>query len=343
MKETFEQKLKNAARGIHMTHAEKSAMRARIFSTPSPSPYFFYSFQFTRILVPALVLVLVFGAGTVRAAQGALPGDLLYVVKITVNEGTEEVLAFSPVAKAGVSIALAARRIEEAEALAVQGRLTADLSATLEERFATHADRADLLADELEENDPESAAEVRAKLRSSLSAHGAILARLGSDSDDSEVREHSDTLATRVLAHASRKGASARGKVEVSQAVSLAVTAEVASTTLFPDFVGQKITARFEKKVREVLEDVREEFEESEAFLATSTTARVEAEIATVEELLAAGNAAGAFEAAIQLEAFIKAERKFNKHLIESLLRPLDDDEGHKDDNGKPPRIEIRL
>lgn len=365
MKETFEQKLKKAAQGIRMSKAEKNAMRLYVLRAiqKTPSPYFFYSFQFfmSRAVATTLVLALLVGGGTVYAAEGTLPGDVLYVVKISINETAEEMLAFSPAAKASVSVEFASRRIEEAEALAVQGKLTADLSATLEERFAAHAERADLLASELEEDDPESAAEVRAQLRSSLSAHGAILAQLGDDSDDKEVRKHSAALATRVLAHASTKGPSVRGKVEISQAVSLAITREVASTTLFPDFVVQRVAARFEKKANEALKDVQEKFEESKVFLTASTTARVEIQIAVVEALLKAGDAAGAFEAALQLKAFIKAERKFNRHLIEPLLRSLNDDdsndgendgendgaEDHEDDGddngGNSPRIEIHL
>lgn len=356
MKETFEQKLKKAAQGIRMSKAEKRTMRLHVLRAiqKTPSPYFFYSFQFimSRAVAATLVLALFVGGGTVYAAERALPGDMLYIVKIAINEQAEEALAFTPVAKASVSAELASRRIEEAEALAVQGKLTADLSAKLEERFAAHAERADELALELEGDDPESAAEVRAQLRASLFAHSAILARLGGDSADREVREHSTMLAARVLAHAGSKGSSARGKKEVSQAVPLAVTGETASTTLFPDFVAQRVAARFEEKANEALKDVQKEFEESRTFLTASTTTQVEREILAAQALLEVGDAAGAFDAALQLKAFIKAERKFNRHLIEPLLRTLDDDDADNDNrknndddsNGKnSPRIEIHL
>ncbi len=105
--------LKHEAKKIGLTPAEKQAMRLAIFPAPAASPYFHFNFQFiqTRILAPLAVVFLI-GGGTAAAAEGALPGDALYAVKIYVNEEVVQALAQSPVAKAEVHASLAERRVE---------------------------------------------------------------------------------------------------------------------------------------------------------------------------------------------------------------------------------------
>ena len=100
----------------------------------------FFSFQITSFArwhpaALALVLVLTVGVGTSYAAEGALPGDALYPVKINLNEPVLGALATSNQAKADWNAARAVRRLEEAESLAAEGRLTADVQSDLETQF----------------------------------------------------------------------------------------------------------------------------------------------------------------------------------------------------------------
>src|SRR5438552_3912642 len=60
-------------------------------------------------------LIMLASAGTALGAQNALPGDVLYPVKLHVNEKLETALASSPEAKALVSADLAERRLSEAD------------------------------------------------------------------------------------------------------------------------------------------------------------------------------------------------------------------------------------
>ena len=141
--------IRNEAEKIRLRSAEKSAMRASIFGTPTPvvlhrSSYVFLS---PRYLVPLFVVLVVFiGGGTTSAAQGALPGDLLYPVKVSINETVEVALAPTPAAKAEVQVRLAERRVEEAQKLSLQGRLNKKTAKILSDDFDEHAARAVALA-----------------------------------------------------------------------------------------------------------------------------------------------------------------------------------------------------
>ena len=78
-------------------------------------------------------------SGSVSAfAQGALPGDLLYGVKTNVNEKLQVTLAFTPQAKASIEATLASKRLEEAEKLALEGKLNPTLEQSTNKAFNTH-------------------------------------------------------------------------------------------------------------------------------------------------------------------------------------------------------------
>lgn len=142
----FLNNIKQEASHIRMSVAEKSAMKAAIFGTPSPapahpSPYVFASlFSYNmRMSLAGLLLFMLAGSGTVSAAQGALPGDILYPIKLAVNEKVEVALAPNASAKVEVQVRLAGRRVAEAQTLAAQGRLDEKTANLLTDDFNEHA------------------------------------------------------------------------------------------------------------------------------------------------------------------------------------------------------------
>jgi hypothetical protein len=84
----------------------------------------------------ALLLLITSGGGAAYAAEGSLPGDLLYPVKVDVTEPV--VTALTPRGKAQITwrLAIARRRLAEAHALAVAGRLASSTEAALVGRAA---------------------------------------------------------------------------------------------------------------------------------------------------------------------------------------------------------------
>jgi hypothetical protein len=357
--------IKNEALNIRLTDAEKSAMKARIFGVPSPatvtpsqSPYFFFSYQFvhSRILVPMAVFVVVFVSGsTAAAAQGALPGDVLYPVKVSINETVEVALAgTSLVAKAEVSAKLAERRVEEAEALAARGELTEETGHALAANFEAHAEATEELASQVEASDPAAATQIRTKLDSSLSAHSAILATLSGT--DAEENKGADVVAAKVIARADTAGVAtfnarlskgeAAGTMMAMTMVAQDMATGSASTTgevsLEGDMIDERevdhdearAAAQLQERAANALQEARKSFDAQKKKLATSTTAQVEAEFSLIDTEMSAGSAAlgansyaeaqmhftEALKKSIRLYTLLKAQEKLERNIITPVL-----------------------
>jgi len=142
----FLKHLEKDAAHVRLSEAEKGVFRARLeeamgvsVQTRIPaSPYYRWFFA-PRSFAFALVLVVLAGGGTAYAAEGSLPGDALYLVKIHINEKVETALALSTQAKVAVNTKLAQRRIAEVETLATRGTLDATTTAQAEANFDYHA------------------------------------------------------------------------------------------------------------------------------------------------------------------------------------------------------------
>lgn len=320
--------LKTESAKLRLTPGEKTAMKARIFGMPSPaaatpkeSPYFIFSFQFmqARVLAPLAVFLVVFAGGsTAAAAQGALPGDVLYPIKISVNEAIKVALATTPVARAEVSAELAVRRVEEAEVLASRGELTQETGEKLAANFEAHAEDANVLAREVEEQDPAAAESLRTKLDSSLSAHGEILAMLtmgGADANQEATGVVAAKVLSRTIASAlparspaalrSSKAAPAPASVE-NQATTMVMSLNIASDAATSSEATGTVTVSLEDDMIEDVPDpaqeteaaqlrvraiaqvaaARERFEDGKAKLAAGTITQVSGEFAAIEQLM---------------------------------------------------------
>lgn len=360
--------LQNEANKLRMTPAERATMKALIFGVPSPatvapaqSPYFIFSYQFlhTRVLAGALAVVLVFGgAGTTAAAQGALPGDWLYPVKVSVNEAVEVALATTPKARAEVSAKLAERRVEEAEALAARGELNAEVGSKLAADFEEHADTAHKSAEAVAVEDPAAAETLRTKLSSSLAAHGAILATL-TVGGGSENQQGAEMVAAKVIARADTGATANMRSAKVApqamtmslmvaeDATSTGTTTDEASTTvsLEGDMIESTSTsagvaADYEKaqalaeRTQLALESTRERFEDLKGEYMDVVVAKVSGELVEIENVmeeasttLADGDAAFAAELytealqrATKLEVLLKVEAKLKRNIITPIL-----------------------
>lgn len=124
-----------------------------------------------------LLLALLAGAtGTAVAAEGALPGDPLYGVKVRINEEVRSTFALSMENKAHWESVRAERRLEEMEKLSLRGDLREDVKEKLQERFEKHSERARERINRLQEDGKEKAAAKAALgLEASLAAHGRVL------------------------------------------------------------------------------------------------------------------------------------------------------------------------
>lgn len=134
---------------LRLTAEEKQAMRSRLLAAlgePVASPY--QRFFAPRAFAYAFMSLLVVGSSTVYAAQGSLPGTLLYPIKVGVTERMESALAVTPEAQFAVNVKLAERRIKEVETLAAQGTLDEKATREAEENFDRHSEKIEKAARE---------------------------------------------------------------------------------------------------------------------------------------------------------------------------------------------------
>src|SRR3989344_949142 len=147
MDKRFKEIIKKA-NSVTLSKAERSVGRERLlaFMRGSEAATVLTSKNWAaRFLTPAMVsLVAVFiaGGGVSLASENSLPGDLLYPVKVYVNEEVRAAFSASAESKAGWEARRAERRLEEAERLAVQGKLDEPTEASVEAAFQKHAKRA---------------------------------------------------------------------------------------------------------------------------------------------------------------------------------------------------------
>jgi len=144
-----------------------------------------------------LAIIAAFSGGTVFAAQGALPGDVLYPIKVNVNEEIRGAFTVNAEAKVAWETTLAERRSHEAAALETEGALDADIAADLSARLATHIDKAESLMAELEaKGNLEAAANAQSRLEALLSVQQRIFQSLEDDATADTDDDTTDDSAT---------------------------------------------------------------------------------------------------------------------------------------------------
>lgn len=111
-----------------------------------------------------LGLVAVFGVGV--AANTALPGDVLYPVKVNVNEELRSSAMISTEAQAKWDAERVRRRVQEMVTLSAEGKLDAEAKAEAEAEYEKCARHAKERAAELRaEGDTEAALEIETELQ----------------------------------------------------------------------------------------------------------------------------------------------------------------------------------
>ncbi len=161
-----------------------------------------------------LIITGLVGGGASVAAETSLPGDLLYSIKVGINEKVGEALASSAEAKAEFNTKLAARRMQETASLSVKGTIDSDTLSRLESSFEDHADRvAARIAELNSEGKLDAALEANSDFQSSLNAHEDILVRLAAKEEDESDKEALLKLAARAKSEVNAS-ASIHSKIE---------------------------------------------------------------------------------------------------------------------------------
>jgi hypothetical protein len=265
----------------------------------------------------ALMLSLLLGTGSVSyAAEDALPGDILYSVKVRVNEEVQGVLAVSDEEKVSWAKERAERRVSEASELASQGRLDAEKKETVAHLLEEHTQEAVETIRTLEEKDPVLGTELSDDLASSLKEHGDTLARIVVNDNTQEDVSSRMLIQTvqQAVADAKDVKAEAEAKLDLPEE---GATSTPADTTLVGAYVpdDEKLTSpdirvravfRMQKSTHDLLAETKEVLShldaETPAYVkASEEYADIEASVAQADASLQAnllGNSYRAFSEA---------------------------------------------
>ena len=230
--------------------------------------------------MPALIVALLvtLSGGTAAAASGSLPGDALYPIKVNFTEKVASAFHVSDEAKANWKLELADRRLVEAEKLAVEGKLDAELVADIEARFKAHEDRMRSLIDKLEaEGNIEAVARLRSNLEATLTAHAEIMARLNSKLANGEELVKSEVVAGLLKTVHDRKDANVKIRAENESAVKAEFKIEPAVNA--------------QKMAQHKISEVKNFIDRAQAKFGSEAVAEANVRIAAADALMVEGNA----------------------------------------------------
>lgn len=160
---------------ITLDPAEKNAMLERILNAPIPYPIPFYRKSISY--VATALIVSISSGGIAYAAEGSVPGDLLYPVKINVTEPIRDVIAITPKAKADWELEKTSRRLHEATVLATKDKLDQEKREDMEDRLEKQVVKAGI------------SDETKHEVKERLNASAKVLKEIRENKKDGEKNE----------------------------------------------------------------------------------------------------------------------------------------------------------
>lgn len=166
-----------AVKQIRMTEAERAVMRAHLSplsaaEAPRRSPYFSrLSFPHVLKVASLVVLFLVLGvSGLSYASASALPGELLYNIKIHFKEPIEEKLAFSPEKRIALREQRINARFSEVETLIKEKKITPADKTQADTNIEQTKQEISADLEEINKADPQAATDAKTDLDASIQA-----------------------------------------------------------------------------------------------------------------------------------------------------------------------------
>jgi len=193
----FSEQFKKKSEAIHLKASERNALRERVVSymeyhplpkdiraqktVAAPSEVIisepFKTIRFNPFYVRsfASAFAVFFIMSVPFIAERAVPGDVLYPVKVQFNEELRSSLSLSPYAKVAWETQRLERRISEARLLALEGKLTEETELKVAAAVKTHTDTAQRKIAELRKSDSDEAAIAEIALASALAVQTEML------------------------------------------------------------------------------------------------------------------------------------------------------------------------
>jgi hypothetical protein len=140
------------------------------------SPFFFHT---QRVALFSLVAVIMLGGGTSIAAQDALPNNALYNIKVNVNEEVRSWFVFGAESKAYYETKRAGERLDEAQKLAIVGKLDTESKEKIQTNLKKHTNTVQKQIATIEaKNDLGVALSVSKNFETSLKEHSDSLKKI---------------------------------------------------------------------------------------------------------------------------------------------------------------------
>ncbi len=191
----FSDIITHAALSMRMQEAEKKRMRdvlreyrslhpirpdASSISSPKHTRTLFFGIL-RAPLIPAFlgITLIVSGGGISYAAERALPGELLHLVKTHVNEEIRLAFSFTEESRVSWETKRMERRLREVHALALKGDLTPDIEEKIVLQLETQAEKVTAHIAAIEIRTPDVAVNFFDNFDAALRAHTEALAHLG--------------------------------------------------------------------------------------------------------------------------------------------------------------------
>ena len=222
---------------IRLNSSEKEKMRDFVISYArrNTKRQTFSIFSVLRSVPAILSFVIIFGGiGISFAAERALPGDILYPVKVGVNEEARGLVAISDEKKVKWLATVAERRIEETEMLVKENRFDSASKEKIEKNFGENTKKLEeKLRSIAEKNDSERAEEVSRNLEDALERHEEVLKELSEERSESREEINSvlgNVKSFRESIKQSREGSERKRKRLFDENMLSATSSEATST-----------------------------------------------------------------------------------------------------------------
>lgn len=169
---------------------EDNDMRHNIQRSPIIRLQLIQFFYKPMAIAMVLLVAITAGGGASLAAENSVPGDVLYPVKVGINENVRGAFAFSQEAKAEWKIQQVERRLQEAEKLAAAGDLSAEAAAKIETEFDEHTESMTSITSNIQaDGRAEVAAKIHSNLEAILATHAKVLEDLKGESGNEGIAQ----------------------------------------------------------------------------------------------------------------------------------------------------------
>ncbi|KKU77422.1 MAG: RNA polymerase, sigma-24 subunit, ECF subfamily [Parcubacteria group bacterium GW2011_GWA2_47_64] len=166
----------------------------------------------------AIILLVSGGGSVVLAAERSVPGDILYPIKVKITEPALDKLYVTAEENARWQGEKTARRLREAETLAIQGKLDEEKSRVIEEKIKEHTEEFRAVIQDISTTtESETRESVEVEYESKVKAHSMILSKIKENNEEEAkptIQHVENTLSTELQRNETRKEERVREKKE---------------------------------------------------------------------------------------------------------------------------------